>query len=170
MPIFEKDGTTVRSEIMMLSPQELYDMVKKDNIYFQASGGGVCFGGGEPTLYEGFISEFRRLCGDKWKITIETCLHCSAETVERLSGVVDYWIVDVKSLDRTVYKEYTGVDSKVFQNLQTLGKFVRNEQVAIVVPHIPGYNDDVDLDSNIQLIKDTFGFSDVSIKEYIKRL
>lgn len=79
-------------------------------------------------------------------------------------------MVDVKSLDRTVYKEYTGVDSTILDNLRTLKKFVRNEQVAIVVPHIPGYNDDVDLNANIQLIKDTFGFENVSIKEYINRL
>lgn len=169
-PIFENDGTTVRPEIMMLSPQELYDKVKMDNIYFQASGGGVCFGGGEPTLYEGFISEFRRLCGDRWKITIETCLHCSADTIERLSSVVNYWIVDVKSLDRTIYKEYTGVDTIVLDNLRVLEKFVSKERVNIVVPHIPEYNDDVDLNANIQLIKDTFGFENVSIKEYINRL
>ena len=51
-PIYENDGTTLRKGIMFLTPQELYDLVKIDNIYFQATGGGICFGGGEPTLYQ----------------------------------------------------------------------------------------------------------------------
>lgn len=42
-PIYETDGKTLRSGIMMLTPQELYDMVKIDNIYFQSTGGGICF-------------------------------------------------------------------------------------------------------------------------------
>lgn len=28
------------------TPQELYDEVKKDSLYFVATGGGICFGGG----------------------------------------------------------------------------------------------------------------------------
>ena len=58
-PIYESDGKTLRKGIMMLTPQELYDMVKVDNIYFQSTGGGICFGGGEPTLYKDFIVEFK---------------------------------------------------------------------------------------------------------------
>ena len=42
--IYEK-GRSLRKGVQMLSPKELYDIVKKDNIYFQTTGGGVCFGG-----------------------------------------------------------------------------------------------------------------------------
>ena len=54
-PVYESDGKSVRIGIMMLTPLELYNLVKIDNIYFQTTGGGICFGGGEPTLYEQFI-------------------------------------------------------------------------------------------------------------------
>ena len=57
-PIYETDGKTLRKGIMMLTPQELYDIVKVDNIYFQSTGGGICFGGGETTLKKDFIDEF----------------------------------------------------------------------------------------------------------------
>lgn len=40
--VFESDGVTPRRGIMMLTPQELYDRVKIDNIYFQATDGGIC--------------------------------------------------------------------------------------------------------------------------------
>ena len=94
-PIYEEDGTTLRDGVMMLTPQELYDMVKIDNIYFQATGGGICFGGGEPTLYPQFIEEFKNLCGNRWKITLETSGRCSYRTYKLLSNVVDYWMADV---------------------------------------------------------------------------
>lgn len=31
--------------------EEMFDIVKKDDLYFRATGGGVTFGGGEPLLY-----------------------------------------------------------------------------------------------------------------------
>ena len=52
--VYEADGKTLRNGIMLLTPQELYDLVKIDNIYFQSTGGGICFGGGEPTLYKDY--------------------------------------------------------------------------------------------------------------------
>ena len=154
-PISEDDG------IMMLTPQRLYDLVKIDNIYFQTTGGGVCFGGGEPTMYANFIKAFRQVCGDKWKITLETSLACSADDLEMLADVVDHWIVDVKSMDSAIYERYTGRPSGVSQNLSRLQKLVPNEKVTIKVPAIPDFNEDRDLDADMELIRQQFGFTDV---------
>lgn len=148
-------------DIMMLTPQRLYDLVKIDNIYFQTTGGGVCFGGGEPTMYANFIKEFRQVCGDKWKITLETSLACSADDLEMLADVVDHWIVDVKSMDSAIYERYTGRPSGVSQNLSRLQKLVPNEKVTIKVPVIPDFNEDRDLDADTELILQQFGFTDV---------
>lgn len=164
-PIYEADGTTVRKGIMMLTPQELYDLVKIDNIYFQATGGGICFGGGEPTLYEQFIIDFKKLCGDRWKITLESCIACSYGTIENLSDVVDYWIVDIKSMNSSIYKKYTGKTSGVLQHLRSLKMLVPQEKVTIKIPHIPKFNDDEDFDRTISNIK-RFGFNNVIKIEY----
>ena len=148
-------------DIMMLTPQGLYDLVKIDNIYFQTTGGGVCFGGGEPTMYANFIKAFRQVCGDKWKITLETSLACSSDDLEMLKDVVDHWIVDVKSMDSAIYERYTGRPSGVSQNLSRLQKLVPNEKVTIKVPAIPDFNEDRDLDADMELIRQQFGFTDV---------
>lgn len=148
-------------DIMMLTPQGLYDLVKIDNIYFQTTGGGICFGGGEPTMYANFIKAFRQVCGDKWKITLETSLACSADDLEMLKDVVDHWIVDVKSMDSAIYERYTGRPSGVSQNLSRLQKLVPNEKVTIKVPAIPDFNEDRDLDADMELIRQQFGFTDV---------
>ena len=153
-------------DIMMVTPQGLYDLVKIDNIYFQTTGGGVCFGGGEPTMYANFIKEFRQVCGDKWKITLETSLACSADDLEMLKDVVDHWIVDVKSMDSAIYERYTGRPSGVSQNLSRLQKLVPNEKVTIKVPAIPDFNEDRDLDADMGSIKQKFGFTDVVKSTY----
>ena len=36
---------------MRLTPEQLYDKVKIDNLYFLSTGGGVTFGGGESLLH-----------------------------------------------------------------------------------------------------------------------
>ncbi len=166
--IYESDDKTLRKGIMMLTPQELYDMVKVDNIYFQSTGGGICFGGGEPTLYKNFIVEFKKICGDKWKFTLETCLKCSYHTIRDLSSVVDHWIVDIKSMNPFIYEKYTGIMSGVLQHLYSLKELVTLENITIKVPHIPGFNDDEDLDSDIDELKERFGFIKIRKIEYKK--
>lgn len=167
-PIYEADGKTLRNGIMLLTPQELYDLVKTDNIYFQSTGGGICFGGGEPTLYKDFIIEFKKICGDKWKITLETSLRCSYNTIQDLSPVVDHWIVDIKSMNPFIYEEYTGVMSGVLQHLYSLKELVSPDKITIKVPHIPGFNDDEDLDSDIDEIKRRYRFENIRKIEYKK--
>lgn len=167
-PIYETDGKTLRKGIMMLTPQELYDMVKVDNFYFQSTGGGICFGGGEPTLYPDFIKEFKSLCGNQWKITIETCGRCSYNTYEFLNKVVDYWIVDIKSYHSMIYEKYTGHMSGVKQHLTCLNKLIDDKsRVTIKVPYIPGFNDKDELEKDVEEIKKRFGFLNVIKTQYV---
>lgn len=166
-PIYEDDGKHVHKGVMMLTPRELYDLVKIDNIYFQSTGGGVCFGGGEPTLYADFIEVFKRICGDSWKITLETCLRCSHETIARLSNVVNHWIVDIKSMNPKVYKRYTGMESENTLLLNSLQALVSPERVSIKVPYIPNFNKEDDVSEAIKEIKQRYGFTDVVKTTYI---
>lgn len=165
-PVYQSDGVTPAKGVMMLTPQELYDMVKRDDIYFQATGGGICFGGGEPTLYHEFIVEFKKLCAGRWKITLESCLRCPDNAIEHLASVVDHWIVDVKSLDATVYMKYTGCATDELRSLLFLRQLVPQERVKVKIPQIPGYNDDRDLESDVMRIK-KLGFDNVTPIQYI---
>lgn len=167
-PIHETGSNSLRKGIMMLTPQELYNLVKVDNIYFQSTGGGICFGGGEPTLYKEFITEFKRLCGDRWKITLETSLRCPHDTIQELSSVVDHWIIDVKSMNPAIYKKYTGVESSILQNLEYIQPLVPQERITIKVPVIPGLNDGENLNGDIDEIRQRFGFTRITRIEYRK--
>ncbi len=167
-PIYEEDGITPRKGILLLTPRELYNMVKIDNLYFQATGGGICFGGGEPTIHKAFIREFRKLCSDRWRITLETALVCSFSTIKELSIVVDHWIVDIKTLNPHIYEEYTGCSPWTLQQLASLKRLVPNERVTIKVPLIPGYNDMEDVEQSIEKIKRRYNFDNIITSQYIK--
>ena len=166
-PVYETDGTTLRKNIMMLTPQNLYELMKVDNLYFQTTGGGICFGGGEPTMYADFIVEFRKICGHRWKITLETCLHCSDNIIKQLSKVVDHWIVDIKTMDPLAYERYTGKGSSALQHLTSLQMNVVPEKVTIKVPLIPGFSDEQNIDRDIKEIRQNFNFTDIVKTRYI---
>lgn len=164
--VYEDDGVTPCKGILMLTPQQLYDMVKKDNIYFQATGGGVCFGGGEPLEHPEFIMEFRKLCGEKWKITVETALACHPHNIELLAPIVDHWIVDIKDMNPRIREKYTGRVGDSAHQLCYLKQYGIVDNVTIRVPHIPGFNTDEDVNRSIEQVK-ILGFMDIQEFEYL---
>lgn len=168
-PIYENDHTRLKPWVEMLTPQELYDRVKIDNLYFQATGGGICFGGGEPTLYKDFILEFSKLCEKRWKITLETSLACPDEVIEELAPAVDLWIVDIKDLDDATYQAYTGKERRIIPSLLKLSTLQLNDKVVVKVPLIPDYNDEASVVKNINELK-SMGFERVMPIRYVKRI
>lgn len=123
------------------TPEQLYEEVKIDQLYFLATRGGVTFGGGEPLLQVDFIKEFRALCGSYWQLVAETSLNVPLENVQALDSVLDGYIVDIKDLDPEIYKTYSGKDNAlVLSNLDWVLKQGDANRVKVRVPHIPNFN------------------------------
>lgn len=137
-------GTTTRD----YTPEELYRVLKIDDLYFRATGGGVTFGGGEPLLYADFLPAFRAVCGDGWRINIETSLAVERRAVELAAGAADMFYVDIKAGDDAAYRAYTGQGSELVRdNLAWLLGRVGTERIIVRVPTIPGYADDAAADA-----------------------
>lgn len=131
----------------LLTPQELYDKVKLDSLYFEATGGGVTFGGGEPLLYADFLPAFRTVCGTGWKLYAETSLCVPAENVRIAAETLDGFIVDIKDTDPAIYRTYTGQDNtSAMENLRLLSTLTDPAKIRVRLPLIPGYNTDEDRD------------------------
>jgi len=149
-----------------LTPDELYEETRKDELYFLATGGGVTFGGGEPLLRPDFIRAFRSLCGDEWKLNLETSLNVPEESVRELMPDIDQWFIDIKDMDPEIYRKYTGKDNeRVRENLRLLADSGFAAKCTIRIPHIPGYNEDADRDRSIKELE-AMGFSDFDRFEY----
>ena len=166
--VFQKDGITPSKGIQLLSPWELYDKVKIDDMYFQTTGGGICFGGGEPCLACKYIIYFKNICMDNhkpWKLTIETSLQVSKETLGAMSSSIDHWIVDIKDMNPQIYKSYTGEDnSLVIDNLKLLRD--HGAKLTARVPLIPGYNTNEDVEQSIKELND-LGITSIDKFKYI---
>ena len=149
-----------------LSPEELYGLVKVDNLYFLATGGGICFGGGEPCMYSSFIVRFRELCGKDWRITLETSLNVPTEQVEALLPVTDSWIIDVKDMNPSVYRAYTGMpNDRVSDNLRLLVD--AKADCMVRVPLIPEYNTHEDVTRSVKAVR-KMGFERINVFSYRK--
>ena len=126
------------------TPEELYNEVKKDELYYITTNGGVTFGGGEPMLRAEFIREFRKLCGSLWKIRLETSLCANVDILTQLVPVVDEWIIDIKSMD-DVYFRYTGITSSPRNIcLQYIVEHNLQDRCLIRIPLIPDYTTQAD--------------------------
>lgn len=123
------------------SPSELYEELRKDELYFLATGGGVTFGGGEPLLNYQFINEFRSVCGDQWKINLETSLNVRSSFLETVIPVTDEYLIDIKDMNPAIYSAYTGRDnSLVLRNLRILAERGLTDKCVVRIPLIHGYN------------------------------
>lgn len=129
----------------LLTPQQLYDRVKIDALYFLATGGGVTFGGGEPLLYGRFLQEFRQICGQDWHLCAETSLNVPRGQVELAAGCIDHFYVDCKDTNPDIYRRYTGRNNeKMLENLRFLLSLVGPERITVRLPLIPEYNTEED--------------------------
>lgn len=132
------DMETTRADF---TAEELIQVLSVDEPYFLMTGGGVTFGGGEPLLQAEFIHEVCRKMNKKWHRTIETSLYADWEQVEVLADDIDYWFVDIKDVNKEIYKAYTGrSNQKVLSNLRKLVGLVGAEKVCVRLPLIPMFN------------------------------
>ena len=129
----------------LLTPRELYEKVRIDELYFLATGGGVTFGGGEPLLYSGFIQEFRKICGNDWHLCAETSLNVPWENVAKAAVSIDHFYIDCKDTNPDIYRRYTGQDNaRMLDNLRRLLEIADPERITVRVPLIPGFNTEED--------------------------
>ena len=157
------------TKVRRYTPQELYDKVRLDSLYFEATGGGVTFGGGEPLLYADFFPAFRALCGTGWKLYAETSLCVPEEKIRTAALVLDGFIVDIKDTDPAVYRSYTGREgSTALENLRRLITLTDPAKIRVRLPLIPGYNTEENREGSEAILRE-MGITDIDKFDYIIR-
>ena len=159
----------VNTQIDRYTPQELYDKVKLDSLYFEATGGGVTFGGGEPLLYAEFLPHFRAVCGTKWKLYAETSLCVPDKNIRTAAEVIDGFIVDIKDTDPDVYRSYTECEGAAALNhLRLLTSLTDPGKIRVRLPLIPGYNTEENRNRSEALLRD-MGIVNIERFDYVVR-
>lgn len=162
---FCHDDETPRA---LFTADELVSSLKKDEIYHIMSGGGVAFGGGEPLLAADFIHEVCAKLNPKVRKRMETSLNVPWEYVEKLSDVIDEWIIDVKDMNPVIYKKYTGKEIyPLIDNLSKMAKYLELSKLHIRIPLIPEYNSWEDVEKSVLTIVELVGVKP-EVFEYYK--
>ncbi len=123
------------------SVEDLLREIKKDQVFYDESGGGVTFSGGEPMLQLKFLKEVLVECKQSG---IHTAVDTSGYVIKRLFSQIydftDLFLYDLKIFDNDLHREFTGVSNEIIlSNLKYL--IDRGNKVIIRIPLIPTITD-----------------------------
>lgn len=144
-----------------VSLEEVAAEVMKDKAFYDHSGGGVTFSGGEVLLQWDFAEELAKMLQKQGvSVAVETAGAVSETVFAAMLERVDYVLMDLKHHDSAAHKAGTGVgNDQILKNLQRL----KDSGVPFLlrIPVIPGFNDD---------LKTAEGFGEILQKMRIPRV
>lgn len=130
-----------RYENREMTPESLINLLLLDNAYYQKSGGGVTFSGGEPFLQHRFLIETLKLCHEKKLHTaVETALSIPAEILIDAAPYIDLFLFDLKIMDDKLHNWMTGVSNRqILTNIRLLSNL--HVEGVVRIPIVKGVND-----------------------------
>lgn len=151
-----------------MSVEEVVAAVLKDQIFYDQSGGGVTVSGGEPLMQAEFVEALLADCRRKGiRTALDTCGYAQTETMRRVSERVDLFLYDLKLMDRSRHKIFTGVPNDlILRNLRMLAESGR--AVIVRVPVIPGVNADPGNIKALSAFLASLGLREIDLLPYHK--
>jgi len=118
--------------------------VTRDIIFYDQSGGGATFSGGEPLMQLEFLLALLAACrAEGIRAAVDTTCYAEPQVIERVAEAADLFLCDIKHMDSDLHRQYTGVDNeRILSNIRTLSAIAK--EIYIRVPIIPGFNDSQD--------------------------
>jgi len=125
-----------------MTVSEIMDEVEQDIIFYDQSGGGVTFSGGEPLMQPEFLLAVLNQCqAQQIHTAVDTSCYAEPEIVEMVSERTDLFLCDLKHIDNEIHERFTGVGNKlILDNIRRLSE--AGKEIVIRMPVIPGFNDD----------------------------
>lgn len=130
------------------SVDEMFESVKRDKPFFDASGGGLTIGGGEATWHPEFVLALMEKCQNEGiNVAVDTCGYVDTDEGLEILRKADLLLFDIKGMDPEMHMKGTGVGNDlIWRNLNLCNEW--GKPVIIRIPIIPGYTD-----SNDNLLK-----------------
>lgn len=125
------------------SVEEVLAELKKDQIHYKRSGGGITLSGGEPLAQPEFAVDLLKACKARgWHTAVETTAFTSREVLEKVLPWLDLVLLDIKHVDDHKHQEFVGRSNEsILQNAKFIGQF--GVPIIIRVPVIPTFNSEV---------------------------
>ena len=128
----------------LMTVKEIMGIIEKETLFFDQSGGGVTFSGGEPLMHPHLLLKLLKECGRKGiHRVVDTTLFAKQSIVMDVARNTDLFLIDLKHMDSVKHKKFTGVPNELI--LQNIRK-VAETDVGIIfrMPLIKGVNADLD--------------------------
>jgi len=127
-----------------LTVEEIMAEIEKERIFFEQSGGGVTFSGGEPLLHHDLLIHLLNECGKRGiHRAVDTAGLIGSDVLLRVAGQTDLFLYDLKMMDPERHRQWTGLpNGRILENLSILAE--HGAKLIIRIPLIGGVNDDED--------------------------
>lgn len=152
-----------------VTSKEIIDEVERDILFYDNSGGGVTFSGGEPLLQHSFLLELLHECKDRGLHTVlDTSGFSTGHILSSVMDLVDVFLYDIKLSDDDQHKKYTGVTNIVIKdNLRMLTEAGRGKDIILRLPVIPDITDtEENIDGTIEFISTLKGINEIDLLPY----
>jgi pyruvate formate lyase activating enzyme len=125
----------------VVSVEGVMNELAKDAVFYQESGGGVTFSGGEPLAQIDFLLELLLAAKKQgWHTAVDTCGQAPFASIAKIMTLVDLFLYDLKIMDPDKHSCITGEpNGQILDNLTRLSRATRS--LAIRIPLVPGFND-----------------------------
>jgi len=120
--------------------KELLEIIERERVHIDQSGGGVTFSGGEPLMHPEFLIEMLKTCGEKGlHRAVDTCGFVPEETLLEVARHTDLFLYDLKLMSPGLHKKWIGVDNRrILKNLKALA--ATGATINIRIPLIKNVN------------------------------
>jgi len=139
----------------------------KDSVFYETSGGGVTFSGGEPLYQSGFVRQVaEKLKESGIHTALDTCGDVSWHRFEEVLDVIDLVLYDMKVADRDAHTQLTGRDNDfILANARMLAMQGKPMHIRLVV--VPGLNDSRDeLSARMEIVNEFSTVEQVDLLPY----
>ncbi|MDD9149629.1 glycyl-radical enzyme activating protein [Sporolactobacillus sp. CQH2019] len=132
-------GFTTVGEYMSVS--EIMKVIRQDRDFYEESGGGVTFSGGEVLNQARFAIELAKAIKNEGiHLACETTGYTAPSLFKEFIKYMNFMFFDVKQWNSQKHHEGTGVNNElILQNLQTAVK--AGKDLLVRIPVIPQFND-----------------------------
>jgi pyruvate formate lyase activating enzyme len=127
-----------------MSVAEVMKEILADKVFYDESGGGATFSGGEPLAQPAFVLALLEECrGEGIRTALDTCGFGRTEDLLATARLAEVVLYDLKLMDEARHRQHCGVpNATILGNLRALANVHR--RIWIRVPVIPGVNDDAE--------------------------